>query len=189
MLYCYVASYWLRCVVVYMKIPFSQISTAGHQYSLDVPDIDTENEIFSLQGMTSLSCMLTRKGSDQILVQGRMSATLLLTCDRCLRIYSQNVDTGLDFICEINGSRYQGVREIDLTARELDIMQLEEAVIDLGEIIRQQLYLSVPQQRLCAHDCKGICPICGADRNSSPCRCSGVPIHNPFAVLAAVKGK
>lgn len=175
--------------VVYMKIPFSQISKAGHKYSLDVPNIDTEEEIFSLQGMTSLSCMLTRKDSDQILVQGRISATLLLTCDRCLRIYSQAVDTGLNFICETNGSRYQGIREIDLTARDLDIMQLEEAVIDLGEIIRQQLYLSVPQQCLCAHDCRGICPVCGADRNSSPCRCSGEPRHNPFAVLAAVKGK
>ena len=172
-----------------MKIPFSQISTAGQQYSLDLPDIDTEKEIFSLRGMTSLSCMLTRKGSDRILVQGRMSATLLLTCDRCLHIYSQAVDTCLSFICETNGSRYQGIREIDLTARDLDIMQLEEAVIDLGEIIRQQLYLSMPQQRLCAHDCKGICPICGADRNSSPCRCSGEPINNPFAVLAKVKGK
>ncbi len=172
-----------------MKISFSQISTAGQRYSLDLSDIDTEKEIFSLQGMVSLSCILKRKSTDRILLQGRMQATLLLSCDRCLQRYSRIVDSTLSFICETDSARYRQVKEVDLTTRDLDIVQLEEAVIDLREIIRQQLYLSVPQHRLCTEDCQGICPTCGADMNNNPCHCSRELTNNPFAVLAALKDK
>jgi len=176
-------------VVNNMKIPFSQISTTGQQYSLDLQEFATEKEIFSLQGMVSLSCLLQRKSADRIFLQGRIQATLLLYCDRCLQQYVKIVDSKLSFICETDGSSYHRMKEIDLTTRDLDIVQLEEAVIDLSEIIRQQLYLSVPQRRLCKEDCKGICSICGTDMNCNPCRCSREPANNPFAVLAALKEK
>lgn len=176
-------------VVNNMKIPFSQISTAGQQYLLDLPEIDTGKDFFSLQGMVSLSCILKRKSADRIFLRGRMQATLLLRCDRCLQGYSRTVDSKLCFICEADGSRYHQVKEIDLTTRDLDIVQLEEAVIDLKEIMRQQLYLSVPPRRLCKEDCLGICPTCGADMNNNPCHCSRELINNPFAVLAALKEK
>lgn len=170
-----------------MQIPFSQISTAGQQYSLDLPEIDTEKEIFSVQGIVSLSCVLQRKSADRILLQGRMKATLLLYCDRCLKEYLRIVDSTLSFICETNGPGRRRMKEVDLTTQDLDIVHLEEAVIDLQEVIRQQLYLSVPHRRLCKEDCRGICSICGADMNCNPCRCSREPVNNPFGVLAALK--
>jgi len=174
-------------VINTMKIPFSQISTAGQHYSLDLPEIDTGKEIFSVQGIVSLSCILQRKNSDRILLQGRMKATLLLHCDRCLQEYSRIVDSTLNFICETNGSGYGRMKEVGLTAQDLDIVQLEEAVVDLQEVIRQQLYLNVPHRRLCKEDCRGICSICGTDMNFNPCRCSRKPANNPFAVLAALR--
>ncbi len=172
-----------------MKIPFSQISTTGQRYSFELSKIDTEKEIFSLQGMATLFCILKRKSADRILLQGRVQANLLLTCDRCLQVYSRSVDSKLSIICETDSFRYRQVKEVDLTTRDLDIVQLEEAVIDLKEIIRQQLYLSVPQRRLCRGDCLGICSICGTDMNSNPCHCEHELKNNPFAVLTALKEK
>ncbi len=172
-----------------MKIPFSQISTAGQRYSFELSNIDTEKEIFSLQGMAILSCILKKKSADRILLQGKLQASMLLTCDRCLQVYSKAIDFKLCFICEIDSFRYRQVKEVSLTTRDLDIVQLEDAVIDLKEIIRQQLYLSVPHRRLCREDCQGYCATCGTDMNSKPCHCAREPKNNPFAVLAALKNK
>src|SRR5256885_4385898 len=33
------------------------------------------------------------------------------------------------------------------------------------------LFRSLPMQRVCSADCKGICPVCGRDRNESSCDC------------------
>ena len=43
--------------------------------------------------------------------------------------------------------------------------------LDLGEMIREQLFLSVPLKRLCREDCRGLCPTCGVNRNRTPCDC------------------
>jgi uncharacterized protein len=31
--------------------------------------------------------------------------------------------------------------------------------------------VSVPMVILCADDCRGLCPVCGANRNRDACRC------------------
>jgi uncharacterized protein len=43
--------------------------------------------------------------------------------------------------------------------------------IDLGEMVREQLFLGVPMRRLCREDCKGLCPECGVNRNNERCDC------------------
>ena len=43
--------------------------------------------------------------------------------------------------------------------------------VELDEDIRQEVLLNLPPRVLCKEDCKGICPKCGADLNSEPCKC------------------
>ncbi len=46
------------------------------------------------------------------------------------------------------------------------------------------LVLEAPFAPLHADDCAGICPECGADRNTEPCGCDAGPDRdNPFAGL------
>jgi uncharacterized protein len=44
-------------------------------------------------------------------------------------------------------------------------------VIDLADVIREQLYLALPMKPLCREDCLGLCPVCGQNRNTTPCTC------------------
>ena len=44
-------------------------------------------------------------------------------------------------------------------------------VIDLGDVIREQFYLALPMKPLCREDCKGLCPVCGVNRNREACSC------------------
>lgn len=59
-------------------------------------------------------------------------------------------------------------------------------VLDLGEAVRQELILAVPNYVLCREGCRGMCPRCGADLNTGPCQCR--PEADPrWAALEALR--
>lgn len=43
--------------------------------------------------------------------------------------------------------------------------------IDLRPAVREGWILAVPSFVLCRDDCKGLCPTCGVDRNTTACTC------------------
>lgn len=51
--------------------------------------------------------------------------------------------------------------------------QLEptDDIFDLGEEIRQEIILDVPNIVLCKPDCRGLCPGCGVNLNNEKCKC------------------
>jgi uncharacterized protein len=44
-------------------------------------------------------------------------------------------------------------------------------VLDVTEVLRQDVAVSIPWNVVCRPDCKGLCPRCGADLNTAPCDC------------------
>lgn len=43
--------------------------------------------------------------------------------------------------------------------------------LDFSELVRDCLLLNLPMSTLCSDSCKGLCPVCGCDRNESDCSC------------------
>ena len=58
-----------------------------------------------------------------------------------------------------------------LADRDMVIAYYDGDVLDLGEMVREQFFLTVPLKRLCREQCAGICPTCGANRNDKSCQC------------------
>lgn len=44
-------------------------------------------------------------------------------------------------------------------------------VIDIGDDIRQELFLNLPARILCQEKCKGLCVGCGVNLNNEKCKC------------------
>ncbi len=61
--------------------------------------------------------------------------------------------------------------ETELTAGDLDVVWYDEFVVPFDPLVEEQLLLELPMKPLCRPDCLGLCPRCGADRNSAPCDC------------------
>ena len=59
--------------------------------------------------------------------------------------------------------------------------------VDLTETVREELVLSVSDYTLCRDTCKGLCPRCGADRNTDSCNCEPEPDPR-WAGLEALRG-
>jgi len=52
--------------------------------------------------------------------------------------------------------------------------------IDLLPEIGEQVALTVPLKPLCSETCKGLCPFCGADLNTTACGCGQEQAYSKF---------
>jgi uncharacterized protein len=43
--------------------------------------------------------------------------------------------------------------------------------LQLEDVLREQVLLALPARTLCQPDCKGLCPVCGHNRNEVSCDC------------------
>lgn len=76
--------------------------------------------------------------------------------------------------------------ETDISADDVDVFAYEGEHIDVGQLLREQLILSIPYAPLCSEGCKGLCPSCGTDLNHSQCDCKP-PIDPRLAALQDMK--
>ncbi|MDD3887068.1 MAG: DUF177 domain-containing protein [Victivallaceae bacterium] len=103
--------------------------------------------------------LLARQVSGGALVTGRVSTVLAGECGRCLAPVRQDC----------------AVEELSLY---FDIAPGVEE-LDISDDVRVEMTLALPMTLLCSPDCKGLCPVCGADRNQGECGCSLEKPSNP----------
>jgi uncharacterized protein len=113
-----------------------------------------------------------------LLVTGKVSATAVVRCVRCLREFDQEVEAE--------------VRELfTLEPREDEdegYVVLRDDRLPLDTMARDALVLAFPAFPLHSPDCAGLCPICGADRNTTDCGHAGTENRDPrWAGLAALQ--
>ncbi len=93
----------------------------------------------------------------------------------------------MHLIYELVDVEQHHLKDVDLSAVELDVVELTEPVLDLEDIARQQLYMALPVRQLCSEQCLGICSQCGGNLNDRSCDCTRDTKDNPFGALAALK--
>ena len=129
----------------------------------------------------TLKLMRTSQG---ILVTGRLRTTLQMTCHRCLEPMVGEVELELEE--EFYPLTHFGEASLDEVPEEdYDEALLidEHHVLDLTEVVRQGLWLSVPMEAICRPDCAGLCPRCGGNRNLGECLCDEAEVDPRWAVL------
>lgn len=106
-------------------------------------------------------------------VRGRLSGALQLECGRCLEPFVAVVEQELDLFYLPSGSERSEDREdeVELSDRELVVGFYDAGRLDLGGVVREQVFLSLPLKRLCRQDCRGLCRSCGKNLNAGACGC------------------
>lgn len=127
-----------------------------------------------------------RKGLAQVDVEGEISGTVELECQRCLKKFTQPLIFPFKaaFITE---EFYTSEKEAELRGEDLDVSLYEGDKIDLADLVREQVLLNLPTQMLCREDCKGLCSKCGADKNSVNCHCDETETDPRWAALKNLK--
>ena len=127
-----------------------------------------------------------RKDDDRFQLTGRVATTLELMCSRCLEPFEWAVDQPFDLRYLPDVGR-QGSDDLEIQEDDFSTALYENEEIDLGQLIRERLYLSLPMKPLCRESCSGLCPQCGANLNRSTCECRREWADPRFAALRALK--
>jgi uncharacterized protein len=169
-----------------MKVQFTDISTVGNHYSITEDDWLAQTDIRK-NAPVKAELTLTRKNDRRVEVRGNLDTGVLLTCDRCLADYSFIAQTTFHYILDLESEESGHIKELECTQANLDIIQVDEPVVDISDLLRQQLYLLLPEKKICSPKCKGLCTQCGTNRNTGECSCAHETSNSPFAVLASLK--
>lgn len=111
-----------------------------------------------------------RKFDNLVTVQGPVECTMSITCSRCLDDFTLDLKAFLD-IKLTPRTKSQRISEVELKRDEMDVCYYEGDEIDLDPFIYEEVLLNVPIRPVCTEDCKGLCPICGKNKNVEDCRC------------------
>src|ERR1035437_8702213 len=107
-----------------------------------------------------------------IRLRGRFAGQFLVPCVRCIEPVQIPMDGEFDLIFRPIGADADAP-ERSITAPETEIGYYLKDSLALEDVLREQVLLALPVRTLCKPDCKGLCPRCGADRNSQACTCVG----------------
>ncbi len=88
-----------------------------------------------------------------------MEAWLPLECSRCLDTFEQTL------VAEIGDLFVYPPEKADDPLLAIP----ETGMLDLNPLFRETFVLAIPLQPICQSECKGLCPVCGGNRNVTPC--------------------
>src|SRR5690349_4544184 len=121
----------------------------------------------------------------EVRVKGRLNVNLESECDRCLARAEFPIDSSFDLFYRPSES-LSADEEVAIDEGEAEMGFYEGVGMELEDILREQIMLLLPMQRVCSPDCKGICPVCGQNRNETACDCREEPVNDCWSALRRI---
>jgi uncharacterized protein len=157
-------------------------STRQYHLQGELVDVDENNA-----GQTPLEgdvlFVRTLRG---ILVTGSLHLKLVQSCRRCLELSEDllTLEIEEEFVPSIDVET--GVK-LELSEDDTPELLIDEHHhLDLSETLRQYVVTANTGMGLCKADCRGLCPVCGANLNIEPCQCHRSDIDPRLAALAVL---
>jgi len=128
----------------------------GNEWEVeDSEQISFPEDSLILTQPVNVKLRLTNTGSS-VLVKGTLQTEIELECARCLKSYRRPIKLEIEenYAREITTQR-KG-KEIELKESDFVYPIDNDNCIDLDELIRQNILLSLPIKSLCDINCKGV---------------------------------
>ena len=171
-----------------MRIELDKLEETGNAFAhvYDPEEIVLDEEHVRLTKQPEVAGRVSRSGHE-VRLRGKISASAEVDCDRCLKTVALPVETDFD-VTYVPTEDYKRSEAAELQEEDLSLSVFDGETIDLDELVREQVLLALPSRALCGEECKGLCPTCGADRNTNSCDCQSKEIDPRWAGLKAVMG-
>jgi uncharacterized protein len=106
---------------------------------------------------------LSQSGDDYLL-QARIVGSLEAPCARCLEPARFAVDAPMTVT-------FVPADEGDELGDDADVVGFAGNEINLRDETRDEILLAIPLKPLCKEECRGLCSVCGGNRNTTLCDC------------------
>jgi uncharacterized protein len=165
-----------------MQIRVSEIPDDG----LRLVDPAALGEVYPDQGwgLDAVDLLVERDG-DKVSISGGFEATAQLACSRCLDAIVAHVEPQVNLEFVPAPSVRHGQTELGEDDLEVDFYRAD--LLDVGALLRSETDLALPMKALCRPDCRGLCPVCGGNKNVTECRCEPRGTDPRLAPLEALR--
>ena len=137
--------------------------------------------------LTSAELTLTFEKGD-IFAEGLFDAEGEAACDRCSDTIPVRFGKSFHTVL-VRRENNSTPGPVELRAEDLEVEYFDGKGVEINDIFWEQVALEIPVKVICSEECKGICPICGVNRNRESCSCETDDSPGPFDVLKNLKGK
>jgi uncharacterized protein len=173
-----------------MIVDLRSISSEPRNYQLFLEQnwwgvVEKRDQIVGFDVPLQVNLEIYRAG-DRFVFEGDLSGGLQVLCDRCLVAYHRDLKSSFMVFFTLP-NRESEKTEIELAEDDLKVDFAKGGNVDLDQVIREQIYLSLPMKSLCKDDCLGICSVCGYDLNNGTCGCNRDQGHPGFQKLKNLK--
>ena len=114
----------------------------------------------------------------KVRLSGSFNIELLIPCDRCLDDVSVNIKCDFDSV--LFSETISGYEEND------DNGFLQGNDFDVYDFVNSNVLMNMPSKDLCQEDCKGLCPVCGCNKNKTACECDTFVPDPRMAVISDI---
>lgn len=122
----------------------------------------------------------------EVFASGGLKAMVTVPCARCLEPASVLVAAPLRMLFTVSDEGGADEPDDD-NLDDADVGHYDGEVIDLEPTLRELLILGMPMTPRCQDGCKGLCPTCGANRNTTECGHAEAVFDPRLAALKSLK--
>jgi len=166
-----------------MRIELDRLEEEGGRlwqvYQVD--DLLLDGEEVRLVEPAEVRGRVRRKGKE-VELRGKLDAKLEAPCARCLQ--PVEIPISAEFTERfVRAVSWAAEEQHELHEDDLNLAVFDGEGIELDDLVREEFLLAVPAAVLCREDCKGLCPICGVDKNLNDCQCESNEVDSRWQKL------
>jgi uncharacterized protein len=165
-------------------ISLQQLEQRPVRFEVEIPADEIEYDSTITQAsplQVEGSAQLLNHSIGEIRVQGHLKVTMTATCDRCLEAATFPIEKRFDLVYMPAAESAGGETEVDEAGIEVGFY--EGNGLALNDVLREVVLLALPMQLVCDEACKGICPVCGQNRNQRDCGCHQPAVDDRWSGL------
>ena len=129
-----------------------------------------------------------RRSGREVELRGELHTTVEAGCGRCLKpvelpvhaVFAERV---------VPAVSWRDEEQHELGEEDLNLAVFDGETIQLDDLVREEILLAIPSQVLCSPACKGLCAICGIDRNSESCQCEDTGADERWGKLRELRSR
>ena len=170
-----------------MKIAFAAVGREKRRYTIENDHWVRRAGLTVAAPPPRAELTLRRLDEERIAVSGEFSCAVEVVCDRCGDPVVCSLDENFFYLATTKVDEERELEEREFGDEESNTLYLEDAAIDVMEILCEQVLLAMPAKVLCDDDCRGVCQECGGSLNREECTCAEKLPDSPFAVLKKLR--
>ncbi|MEX2015492.1 MAG: DUF177 domain-containing protein [Candidatus Hydrogenedentales bacterium] len=177
-----------------LVIPVTAVPEGGAAIDARASEVDIRPDGVEPVGLSEVRVQGTLVPMDNdYLFRGHVTGVYRQPCARCLRETTEKFDLQAAWFFErgpVKSAEHDLVAgyELDETLAEDQerTRTFDGVTIDLRPDVWEEIVLAAPPKILCDPACKGLCPVCGVNRNEVQCDCEArrLAAESKFGALA-----